>query len=158
MTQRGIELRSPRSLANTLPTRPMYRLRTLFQLILWSRLHVYPVNWENNFRYIFMHFAPYLFISPKPLRFYSQGFKLLPVSLVTRLYRLRLEWIRLLTEEEVPEFISQSRNYSVILFTYAVFNHSFRSSCVCFHWPHLRKSFKLYNPNRFHVIYFFSLH
>ena len=69
--------------------------------------------------------------------------------------RLRLEWIQQLAEKDVPNFISQSRSYPVILFTYTISKHLFRSCCVCFRWPNLRKSTKLYNPNIF-IIYFSS--
>ena len=57
------------------------------------------------------------------------------------LYRLRLEWMWQLAEKDVTNFISLSRNYPVILFKYATFNHLFWSCCICFHWPNLRKSF-----------------
>ena len=118
----------------------------LYELGIEFSVHLYLGHFECFSR---------LTVFSQPLRLYSQSFKLLPVGLVTRLYTLKLEWIRLLTEE-VPKFISRSRNYPVILFTYSVFNHLFRSCCVCFRWPNLRKPFKLYNPNRFHVIYFSS--
>ena len=79
------------------------------------------------------------------------------------LNRLRLEGIYQLAEKDVPNFISQSRNYPVILFTYTIFNHLFRFCCVSFHLSNLRKSFLnlliqidfmyifLQSINRFHV-------
>ena len=72
-------------------------------------------------------------------------------------YRLRLEWIQQLAEKDMPNFISQSRSYPVMLFTYAIFNHFIQVLLHLFSLAKLKEIFfKPYNPNRFHVIYFSS--
>ena len=84
-----------------------------------------------------------------PLIVFSQPPSALPPGFQTAacwscdsvLYRLRLEWIRQLAEKDMPNFISQSRSYPIILFKYDIFNHLFRSCCICFRWSNLRKSF-----------------
>ena len=76
-----------------------------------------------------MHGPPYCILQT-PLDFTARVSNCCCWSCNPVLYMSRLEWIRLLTKEDVPKFISWSRNYPVILFTYAVFNHLFRSSCL----------------------------
>ena len=132
----------------------------------WTRNRIFGTSLSGSF-WILLCMALLIVFSQPPLAL-QVGFQIAAFGLMTRLYSLRLEWILLLTEKDVPKFFSQSRNYPVILFFHAniqpfiqvlscpaIFNHLF-GSCICFHWPNLRKSFKLYYPNRFHVIYFSS--
>ena len=108
-----------------------------FMSALWTRNRIFGTSLLWVILNTIMHGPPYC-ILPTPFRLYRQGFKHPPVGLMTQ---LRLEWIRQLTEKDVLNLISRSRSYPVILFIYAILYHLFRSCCVCFRWPNLRKSF-----------------
>ena len=122
---------------------------------LWTRNRIFRPSLSGSF-WILLCMA-LLIVFSQPLSALQPGFQTASCwSCNPALYRLRLEWIWQLTEEAVPKFIFWSRDYPVILFTYAVFNYSFRSCCCCFCWASLRKSFKLYNPIDFML--YISLH